>query len=469
MDRKTAQKLAVLFVIPVAFFLLPPPEGLSLMAWRLLGVYIAAIVGLVIKPFGEPVIVLAAVAASALLFNNTSSVLSGYSSTATWMIFAAFSMSAAFAKTGLGKRITFILVDKLGRTTLGLGYVCAFLEFILSPVTPSNTARAAGLELPIIQGIITALDPEAEKNPRNIAAYLTFNGVMLAKLGSAMFITAMASNVLIVQLMNKILKIDIEWLFWAKATIVPVGLVLFLAPYLLYKLYPPEMKVLDNKAIAAKGLAELGPMTVREKMLTAIFFMALIGWCFGSYFKFNATAVAIAVLVLSIFTGIINWDDMLKLRGAWNTVIWYGGIIGMANSLVNAKFFEWLAKFMGTHLDFSGVSPTLALMGIAFFSVIVRYLYAATGPFVVSMLPVLVTLGMVAGIPPIPLAMSMAIASNYGGLLTHYGSAFAPIYFAFGYVPLKTWWILGACMAAISYVVNMTLGLWWFKFLGFGI
>lgn len=49
-------KLAILAVIPLITFLLPAPEGLSLIAWRLLGVYIATIVGLVIKPYGEPVI-----------------------------------------------------------------------------------------------------------------------------------------------------------------------------------------------------------------------------------------------------------------------------------------------------------------------------------------------------------------------------------------------------------------------------
>lgn len=42
-------------LVPLITFLLPAPEGF-LIAWRLLGVYIATIVGLVIKPYGEPVI-----------------------------------------------------------------------------------------------------------------------------------------------------------------------------------------------------------------------------------------------------------------------------------------------------------------------------------------------------------------------------------------------------------------------------
>lgn len=71
MALSKSQKTAVLVAIPVIFFLLPAPEGLSLIAWRLLGIYIATIVGLVIKPFGEPVLLLAAVAASAATIGNT--------------------------------------------------------------------------------------------------------------------------------------------------------------------------------------------------------------------------------------------------------------------------------------------------------------------------------------------------------------------------------------------------------------
>ena len=42
-------KLGILVVIPLITFLLPAPEGLSLIAWRLLGIYIATIVSFGIK------------------------------------------------------------------------------------------------------------------------------------------------------------------------------------------------------------------------------------------------------------------------------------------------------------------------------------------------------------------------------------------------------------------------------------
>ena len=111
----------------------------------------------VLKPFPVPITVLLGVATSSILLSNTKDVLAGYSNTALWLIFAAFALSVAFGKTGLGHRIAYHLVRLFGSTTLRLGYVTAFLDLILSPATPSNTARAAGIVYPINLSIAEAV------------------------------------------------------------------------------------------------------------------------------------------------------------------------------------------------------------------------------------------------------------------------------------------------------------------------
>nr|WP_252896158.1 SLC13 family permease [Veillonella rogosae] len=116
---------------------------------------------------------------------------------------------------------------------------------------------------------------------------------------------------------------------------------------------------IDSHAIADEGLKELGPMSGREKSLIAIFILALVGWAlpsiltqgFGIKFSLDATAVAIVAMVAALVTGVIKWEDMLESKGAWNTLIWFGGIIGMSSALSKVKFFEWLADFMGDTLQ----------------------------------------------------------------------------------------------------------------------
>lgn len=223
MALSKAQKTAVLVAIPVIFFLLPAPEGLSLIAWRLLGIYIATIVGLVIKPFGEPVLLLAAVAASTATIGNTegakelvkvSQTLSGYQSGTTWLIFTAFTLSSAFVITGLGKRIAYHMINWFGSTTLRIGYVSMFLDLLLSPATPSNTARAGGIVFPIMNSVAVALGSDPEKSPKLAGRYLMMNVYMSVKTTSYIFLTAMAPNALALELMSPILGIKLNWVEW---------------------------------------------------------------------------------------------------------------------------------------------------------------------------------------------------------------------------------------------------------------
>ena len=103
-------KLAVIVLIPIILWFTTPPAGLSAEAWRLFGFYIAGILGLILKPYPIQIILLSVLSASALFLDNAKDILVGYGSTALWMIIAAFSLSVAFGKTGLGHRVAYHLI-----------------------------------------------------------------------------------------------------------------------------------------------------------------------------------------------------------------------------------------------------------------------------------------------------------------------------------------------------------------------
>ena len=474
MNKTKMWKLGVLVLIPLIIFLIPPPEGLPLLAWRLFGLYLTAIVGLVLKPYSEPVILLASVAASAVTIGNTAvpkeqaikmgQVLSGYQSGTTWLVFAAFTLSAAFVTTGLGKRIAYYLIGKMGSTTLGLGYVTVFLDLLIAPATPSNTARAGGIVFPIINSVASALGSEPGTSPRKAGHYLMINIYMVTKTTSYMFLTAMAPNALALSMMAPILKIDLSWGQWALAAAVPGLFCLLLTPLIIYFCYPPELKKVNNKEISAKGLQELGPMKQSEKMLAVLFLMALGGWVFSKQLHIDASTVALCVMAAALVINVVSWDDVLKNKGGWNTLIWYGGIIGLSSTLTKAGFFAWLADTLQANLNF-GDHNTLALLAILFLSVAIRYLFASGGAYVAAMVPVFATVGAVAGANPMLLALGLLFSNAYGGAMTHYGGAAAPIIFGAGYNDTKSWWIVGAIIGFGSLIVHCTVGIAWWELL----
>ena len=460
-------RVAVMAAIVAIAWFGGTPEGLKPQVWQLFGIYLATIVGLVLKPFPVPITVLLGVATSSILLSNTKDVLAGYSNTALWLIFAAFALSVAFGKTGLGHRIAYHLVRLFGSTTLRLGYVTAFLDLILSPATPSNTARAAGIVYPINLSIAEAVGSYPGETAKKAGAYLLQNGYFATKVTSFLFATAMAPNYLALDFITKLTGVSLNWAQWAAAMFVPGFIMLMLMPLIGYMYERPSVKEIDNKKIAADGLAELGPMKASEKGLIVIALLAITGWILPTFdIKIDATAVAIVAMIATFVCGIISWDDLLKTKAAWNTLIWFGGILGLSSALTKGKFFEWLAKYLEAHMNF-GLDPFMMLILISVISVVVRYFFASGTAYISAMLPVFLIVGINAGIDPTLLAFIMIGTNAYGGSVTHYGAAPGPIIFSAGYNNVKDWWTVGLISAVVCLVLNYVIGIPWWKIAGF--
>lgn len=460
-------RVAVMAAIVAIAWFGGTPEGLKPQVWQLFGIYLATIVGLVLKPFPVPITVLLGVATSSILLSNTKDVLAGYSNTALWLIFAAFALSVAFGKTGLGHRIAYHLVRLFGSTTLRLGYVTAFLDLILSPATPSNTARAAGIVYPINLSIAEAVGSYPGETAKKAGAYLLQNGYFATKVTSFLFATAMAPNLLALDFITKLTGVSLNWGQWALAMFVPGFIMLMFIPIIGYMYERPSVKEIDNKKIAADGLAELGPMKASEKGLIVIALLAITGWILPTFdIKIDATAVAIVAMIATFVCGIISWDDLLKTKAAWNTLIWFGGILGLSSALTKGKFFEWLAKYLEAHMNF-GLDPFMMLILISIISVVVRYFFASGTAYISAMLPVFLIVGINAGIDPTLLAFIMIGTNAYGGSVTHYGAAPGPIIFSAGYNNVKDWWTVGLISAVVCLVLNYVIGIPWWKITGF--
>ena len=61
----------------------------------------------------------------------------------------------------------------------------------------------------------------------------------------------------------------------------------------------------------------------------------------------------------------------------------------------------------------------------------------------------------------------LAYFSNLSASLTHYGTTTAPMVFASGYVTLPDWWKVGLMVSLANLAIWLTVGLAWWKLLGF--
>ena len=146
MSKQALLKVFPLLVLLVLWFS-PVPNGLTIDSWHYLAVFLTVIVGLVIEPVPAALVGLVGVSFVAMVglagktpAANVKWALSGFSNSIIWLIFAAFMFAMGYQKTGLGKRISLLMIRYMGKSSLGLGYAVAFADLILAPFMPTNTA-----------------------------------------------------------------------------------------------------------------------------------------------------------------------------------------------------------------------------------------------------------------------------------------------------------------------------------------
>lgn len=468
MNKKQLMKFLLVAAIPIIIWSLPAPQGLKKQTWDIVALYLGLLAGLVIKPFKEPIITLIIVGV-ALMFMDESILLHGYSDKMTWFLVVVTIVCTAFVKTGLGKRMAYNLLLRAGDSTLGLGYLMMISDLILSPATGSNASRTT-IIYPIFRNIAEGAGSKPDDEPKKLGAYLTVLTYVVSQGTAALFLTGMATNAITVSLAASMLGVNLTWGTWFMASVVPAGLFLLIAPFIVYKIYKPDLTHLtDIKPQIRKDLESLGTITKHEKVLVVFFILAILGWMFGEKIPFvnlNMQVVGFVFLALVLVTGILDWDDVIGAKGAWNVFIWYGAFYGIAGSLADAGFYNWLADKLGTVLNLSDVNGLLVTVVLLLVSLAVRYFFVSNSAFVASFYPVLFAIVLSTKANPMVVTLLLAFFASYGALLTHYGNGAGLIAFASGYVSQKDFWKVGTIMVMIALAIFLVIGLPYWKIIG---
>ncbi len=465
MNSKVTRGLAVLALFLIIWFI-PVPNGLNPQAWHLFAIFVSTIFGFILSPMPMGAMAFLAFSTAGFLgVLNPQQALSGFSNSTVWLIVSAFLFARGFIKTGLGKRIAYVIMRSIGSSTLKLAYAIQLADFVISPATPSNTARGGGILFPIVRSLCSAFKSEPQNGARRIGSYLMQSAFQGNQVTSAMFMTAQAGNPLLAALTLKLLNIEISWMLWAEAAIVPGILSMLVVPWLVYKLDPPEIKdTPEAPQIARDELEKMGKTSRNEKIVSVIFIGALTLWATAQYTKLDATMVAVMGVSVMLISGVIEWRDVTEDKGAWDTMIWMGTLIGLAGLLNTVGFVPWFAKSVSAMI--AGVPWIWALMIILILYNYSHYCFASLSAHISALYPAFATVAVAAGAPPYLVVLSLSFFSSLCASLTHYSTGPAPIYFGAGYVSQGKWWRVGFIVSLAHLVIWLGVGGLWWKVIG---
>jgi len=368
----------------------PPPWGLSLrvfacvvvstvlailptlQSWQAhscLGVFLLVItLQLSVPELPGAVIVLAGLAllgVSTTLQDSGSGLWSGFSESVTWLVTLSVMISLAVTQTGLGRRVAYLLLARLGHSNLGIAYALAGVEMVLGPAVVSNTARGGGIVAPVVQSITDVVE-----NPRN-KLYYTMVAYHMNLVSSAAFLTGSSGNSLVRDSAKKVFALDFSWSTWFVAEL-PSAIFAFISlPLLLHLLIRPVAldESEDVRSLAAAELSRMGGWKLQEKLLIAVFVILLVLWATEDQTGLGTAGIALFGLVMLLSLRLLRLEDLLRASKAWSMLLFLGGMLSIINGLIDLHVVKWLAEALQEMLkDLSGIPAALVIALLYFFS-----------------------------------------------------------------------------------------------------
>jgi L-tartrate/succinate antiporter len=272
-----------------------------------------------------------------------------------------------------------------------------------------------------------------------------------------MFVTSLAPNLLAVELVKKIVHVDITWTSWMMGFL-PTGIIVFLVtPLLTYFIYSPEIKQGEQVAKWAAGeLVGMGPISRREAIMAVLAVFALLAWILGTRWM-TATTVAAVVISLMVLTKVVDWSDIIANKQAWSVWVWFATLVNMADGLNRVGFLSWFANRSAAMLTGFPMIPMILALVVLFW--VIHYCFASATAHATAVLPVfLAMIVTVSGIPLKPVALVLVYSLGIQGVISPYAHGAAPIWYSAGYISTKDFWRLGAITGAVYLLVLLLIG-----------
>jgi DASS family divalent anion:Na+ symporter len=452
--------------VTAALVWLVPHRAFDARDWAVLCLFAATVAGLIVRPLPAGAVVLIAIAVAATFgIVPLQDALAGFANPTVWLIVAAFLFARGFAQTKLGDRIAFAIIERFGSSALRLGYSVVLADLAIAPLTPSNTARVGGILFPITLGVARGFGSEPGATAPRIGAFLMkalYQGDLVV---SAMFLTSMAANPLVAEMARHGAGVEITWTLWALGAAVPGAIGIAVVPYAVHRLVPPTVRDTSAaQAFARERLHGMGPMGRPERMMLGVFGLVLVLWVTGQWNGLSPTTVAYIGLAVLLLTRTLDWQDLLRETGAWDALIWFGGLVMLAGEMDRAGLTKAFARAASSLV--AGWPWWLALSVLLLVYLYAHYAFASLTAHVTAMFPAFFAVATSLGAPPLVAALALGYFSNINAATTHYGTGPAPIIFGAGYLSQAAWWRIGFALSIVHVLIWLPIGLLWWKIIG---
>jgi DASS family divalent anion:Na+ symporter len=195
-----------------------------------------------------------------------------------------------------------------------------------------------------------------------------------------------------------------------------------------------------------------------------VFVLLIVLWSTKALHGLHTTLVAWIGVCVLLLTNTEKWSDMVANSKAWDTLIWLGGLLTMANMLKAYGFIAWFADNIGGMIQgIDGMTVAIVLALVYFYSM---YMFSMLTAHIAAMVAAFFALSLGAGAPVMVSVALLAYFSNLCACTTYYSTGPVVIYFGLGYVESKKWFAIGFLVSLFHMAIWLGLGSLWWKIIG---
>jgi solute carrier family 13 (sodium-dependent dicarboxylate transporter), member 2/3/5 len=333
-----------------------------------LGLFLMAAVWWIFEviPVGVTAIAIGVVQ-SLWLIRDPRAAMTDFMDPSVWFIFGSLLVGAAFAKTGLTKRMAYKMLTQIPERTpiiyLGVFAMTATLTLFMA-----HTAVAAAV-FPLLFTIHHLYEPSGR--PTRFGKGLFIGMAWTAGAGSIITLLGAARGAVAIGFFKELTGREISF-FEVTWFMAPLGVIMvFLVWGYICVYFKPERDRLPGlHKRAEEGYRKLGRFKKREMTTIAIVAGIMAILTLRSFVPalepLNKSAVILCAALLFFISGILDLKDLESVP--WNIVLLFGGAMSMGFCLWQTGAAEWLA--VGWLTSLHQANWFLFLMGLTFFVMI---------------------------------------------------------------------------------------------------
>jgi len=387
---------------------------------------------------------------------------SGFADTSPWFLFGAVAIGLTAAKSGLARRLAFVVMRAVGHSypRLLLGLIIS--NFLLTPIVPSGIARVV-IMAAIAMGLVDAFGVGKGSNiARGMFVILVYQATIFDKM-----VIAGAASITARGAIERFGGVSVLWSQWALAYLPCDVIVMIVAWRLALWLYPPETAALPGgSAYLEREMRAMGRWSAAERKAALLMAGAIALWVTDFVHHIPAPMIGLGVGLLAVIPGlgVLETEDVRRIN--YLPIFFVAAAVSLSNVLAQTKALDVLTATL-----FKGIEP---FIGTGWLSTLALYWAAFVYHIVIgNEIAMLAT-----SIPPLmsyakqhaidPLALGMLWTFGAGPKIFMYESAVLVVGYSYGYFDNRDMFKVGALLSLVTAAILLLLVPLYWPLLGIG-